>query len=72
MHFMVTHGLPDRKTLQVNYPLANKKLPEVRRTGDACRSQQIDFYTRSPQMNPKNNPTRQVFLHFFRMEVTWK
>lgn len=26
MHFMVTQGLGDRKTLRVNYPLANKKL----------------------------------------------
>ena len=27
MHFMVTQGLRDRKTLRVNYPLPNKKLP---------------------------------------------
>ena len=35
-------------------------------------TQQIDFYIRSPQQNPKNTPTREVFLHFFGMEVTWK
>ena len=27
MHFMVTQGMRDRKTLKVNYPLAGKKLP---------------------------------------------
>ena len=35
-------------------------------------TQQIDFYIRSPQQNPKNKPNRDVFLHFFGMEVTWK
>ena len=35
-------------------------------------TQQIDFYIRSPQPNPKNRPARQVFLHFFGMEITWK
>ena len=69
MHFMVTQGLRDRKTLQVTYPLAGKKLPGGE-TNPA--TQQIDFYIRSPQQNPKNKPTRQVFLHFFGMEITWK
>ena len=27
MHFMVTNGIRDRKTLRVNYPMANKKGP---------------------------------------------
>ena len=27
MHFMVTQGIRDRKTLKVNYPMAGKKLP---------------------------------------------
>ena len=31
---------------------------------------QIDFSIRSPQQNPKNKPNREVFLHFFWMEVT--
>jgi hypothetical protein len=35
-------------------------------------TQQIDFYIRSPQQNAKNKPNREVFLHFFGMEVTWK
>ena len=49
--------------------MAGKKLPggEVNPA-----TQQIDFYIRSPQMNPKNRPNREVFLHFFGMEVTWK
>ena len=69
MHFMVTQGIRDRKTLKVNYPMAAKKLPggEVNPA-----TQQIDFYIRSPQQNPKNKPNREVFAHFFGMEVTWK
>ncbi len=35
-------------------------------------AQQLDFYIRSPQVNQANNPPRQVFAHFFAMEVTWK
>lgn len=69
MHFMVTQGIRDRRTLRVNYPLADKKgaAGEVNPA-----AQQIDFYIRSPQMNPKNRPAREVFMHFFGMEVTWK
>ena len=69
MHFMVTQGIRDRKTLRVNYPMANRKgaAGEVNPA-----TQQIDFYIRSPQPNPKNTPARQVFAHFFAMEVTWK
>jgi len=69
MHFMITQGIRDRKTLRVNYPMAAKKQPggEVNPA-----TQQIDFYIRSPQQNPKNKPNREVFLHFFGMEVTWK
>ena len=69
MHFMVTQGMRDRKTLKVNYPMADKKLP----AGEVNpATQQIDFYIRSPQQNAKNKPNREVFLHFFGMEVTWK
>ena len=69
MHFMVTQGIRDRKTLKVNYPMARKKgvAGEVNPA-----TQQIDFYIRSPQQNPKNRPNREVFMHFFGMEVTWK
>jgi len=69
VHFMVTQGIRDRKTLRVNYPLPGKKGP----AGEVNpATQQIDFYIRSPQQNPKNTPQRQVFTHFFGMEVTWK
>jgi hypothetical protein len=69
MHFMVTQGIRDRKTLRVNYPMANRKQP----AGEVNPAmQQIDFYIRSPQQNPKNKPNREVFLHFFGMEVTWR
>lgn len=69
MHFMVTQGIRDRRTLRVNYPMADKKgaAGEVNPA-----TQQIDFYIRSPQMNPKNRPAREVFMHFFGMEITWK
>ena len=69
MHFMVTQGMRDRKTLKVNYPMADKKLPggEVNPA-----TQQIDFYIRSPRMDPRNKPAREVFMHFFGMEITWK
>jgi hypothetical protein len=69
MHFMVTQGIRDRATLKVNYPMAGKKgaAGEVNPA-----TQQIDFYIRSPQTNAKNKPNREVFLHFFGMEVTWK
>ena len=69
VHFMVTQGIRDRKTLRVNYPMAGKKgaAGEVNPA-----TQQIDFYIRSPQQNPKNTPNREVFAHFFAMEVTWK
>ncbi|HEV8393103.1 MAG TPA: hypothetical protein VGQ37_02470 [Vicinamibacterales bacterium] len=69
MHFMVTQGMRDRKTLKVNYPMADKKLP----AGEVNpATQQIDFYIRSPKMDPRNKPSREVFMHFFGMEVTWK
>lgn len=69
MHFMVTQGIRDRKTLRVNYPMVNKQgaAGEVNPA-----TQQIDFYIRSPQLNPKNKPNREVFMHFFGMEITWK
>jgi hypothetical protein len=69
MHFMVTQGMRDRKTLKVNYPMADKKLP----AGEVNpAAQQIDFYIRSPKMDPRNKPAREVFMHFFGMEITWK
>ena len=69
MHFMVTQGIRDRKTLRVNYPMTGKKQPAGEVNPAAM---QMDFYIRSPQQNPKNTPNREVFAHFFAMEVTWK
>ena len=67
MHFMVTQGMRDRKTLQV-------KLSPT--TGEAGAvnpaAQQLDFYIRSVEKNDKNHPNREVFDHFFAMEVTWR
>ena len=69
MHFMVTQGIRDRNTLRVTYPMANKKGP----AGEVNpATQQIDFYIRSPQQNPKNRPNRDIFMHFFGMVITWK
>ena len=69
VHFMVTQGIRDRETLEVNYPLLNK-----RSSAGAVNpaAQQLDFFIRSPETNPNNKPTREVFHHFFAMEVTWK
>ena len=33
---------------------------------------QLDFYIRSPDANDTNHPGREVFDHFFAMEVTWR
>ena len=69
MHFMVTQGIRDRKTLRVNYPMANKKSP----AGEVNpATQQLDFYIRSPKQDARNKPNREVFAHFFAMEVTWR
>ena len=69
VHFMVTQGIRDRKTLRVNYPMPNKKLA----AGEVNpATQQIDFYIRSPKEDKRNRPAREIFMHFFGMEVTWK
>lgn len=68
IHFMVTQGMRDRETLAV--------LPD--RTGVSGAGAvnpatiQLDFYIRSPERNDANHPTREVFDHFFAMEVTWR
>ena len=69
VHFMVTQGMRDRDTLQVNYPLLNK-----RSAAGAVNpaAQQLDFFIRSPEVDERNSPTRAVFDHFFAMEVTWR
>ena len=69
VHFMVTQGMRDRDTLKVNYPLLNKMSPAG---AVNPATQQLDFFIRSPEVDEQNSPNRQVFDHFFAMEVTWK
>ena len=69
IHFMVSQGMRDRKTLKVNYPLLNKRSPAG---AVNPATQQVDFYIRSPERDNRNNPARRVFHHFVAMEVTWK
>ncbi len=69
IHFMVTQGMRDRTSLQMEYPLLNK----MSAAGEVNpAAQQLDFYIRSPEIDERNNPPRKVFHHFFAMEVTWK
>ena len=68
IHFMVTQGMRNRETLQVQ--------PEMTGSSGAGAVtpalSQLDLYVRSPEMNPANHPDREVFDHFFAMEVTWR
>lgn len=67
IHFMVTQGMRDRETLQV---LLEPNSGEAGAINPAA--QQLDFYIRSPERNDANHPSRDVFDHFFAMEVTWR
>ena len=69
LHFMVTQGMRDRQTLATHYPLDGKTTPAG---AINPAQQQLDFYIRSPEQNDANHPNREVFDHFFAMEVTWK
>ena len=68
IHFMVTQGMRDRETLRV--------APSPTEPGQAGAvnpaAMQLDFYIRSPETNDANRPNREVFDHFFAMEVTWR
>ena len=64
---MVTQGMRDRDTLKAQLS------PESGEAGAINpAAQQVDFYIRSPERNENNHPNREVFDHFFAMEVTWK
>jgi hypothetical protein len=68
VHFMVTQGMRDRETLQVH---PDRTEP----TGGGAvnpAAMQLDFYIRSPETNEANHPSREVFDHFFAMEVVWR
>jgi len=67
MHFMVTQGMRNRQTLKV---LLSPSSGEAGAVNPAA--QQLDFYIRSPESNDANHPNREVFDHFFAMEVTWR
>jgi hypothetical protein len=67
IHFMVTQGMRHRETLRV---LLEPSSGEAGAVNPAA--QQLDFYIRSPERNEANHPDRQVFDHFFAMEVTWR
>ena len=67
IHFMVTQGMRHRETLQV---MLN---PDSGNAGSVNpAAQQLDFYIRSPARSALNHPNREVFDHFFAMEVTWR
>lgn len=67
IHFMVTQGMRDRETLKVMLEPSSGEAGAVNPA-----AQQLDFYIRSPERNNANHPNRQVFDHFFAMEVTWQ
>ena len=66
LHFMVTQGMRHRETLQVMLAPGTGEAGSVNPA-----AQQFDFYIRSPERNDRNHPGREVFDHFFAMEVTW-
>lgn len=66
IHFMVTQGMRDRDTLQVQLEPQSGEAGSINPA-----AQQLDFYIRSPATNEANHPGREVFDHFFAMEVTW-
>ncbi len=67
LHFMVTQGMRHRETLQV---MLSPDLGPAGAINPAA--QQLDFYIRSPEGNAANHPSREVFDHFFAMDVTWR
>lgn len=67
MHFMVTQGMRDRTTRAVMLSPTSGEAGAVNPA-----AQQLDFYIRSPERNSANHPDREVFDHFFAMEVTWQ
>ena len=74
-HFMVTQGIRDRETLNVDYPVIARRDIQGKPTmaGQVNpATMQCDFWIRSPQGNNENNPPREHFMHFYSMEVTWK
>lgn len=69
IHFMVTQGMRNRQTLATRR-LTDQPMGEAGLVNPAAM--QLDFYIRSPEMNEANTPNREVFDHFFAMDVTWR
>ena len=69
MHLMVIQSIRARDTVQVKYPSPDKQ-SSAGQVNPAA--QQLDVYIRSPEVDQRNRPTRQIFDHFFAMQVTWK
>ena len=67
IHFMVTQGMRGRDLI---VRPAGEGGSEAGAVNPAL--QQLDFYIRSPEKNAANHPDREVFDHFFAMEVTWR
>jgi hypothetical protein len=67
IHFMVTQGMRDRQSLRVMLEPSSGEAGAVNPA-----AQQLDFYIRSPARNDANHPNREVFDHFFAMDVTWQ
>jgi hypothetical protein len=67
IHFMVTQGMRDRESRKVMLAPQSGEAGAVNPA-----TQQLDFYIRSPARNAANHPDREVFDHFFAMEVTWR
>jgi len=67
IHFMVTQGMRDRESLKVMLEPGSGEAGAINPA-----AQQLDFYIRSPERNEANHPNREVFDHFFAMEVTWR
>jgi len=66
---MVTQGMRDRGTLVTVTGSGNSA------TGAGAvnpAAMQFDFYIRSPESNDAKHPGREVFNHFFAMEVAWR
>ncbi len=67
-HFMVMERSRDPKTHQVNYP--EKRVLPGGETDPA--GMEVDLWVRSKELNSKNLPPYEVFLHLYWDEVTWK
>ena len=67
IHFMVTQGRRDRETRRVASAEAGSVAGAVNPA-----AMQLDFYIRSPETAAENHPGREVFDHFFAMNVTWR